>query len=107
MKKTLEILFSDLKKLTKEMELTYGDIKPQICSVENPLESCPNKNCWVNRSRDDFFNELCICSEAIVNSLDILNNQKINEETIQNVKKILNAALPKHETEPSKIAISF
>lgn len=78
MKNSVETIILDIKKLFKELELAYGEVKPHICDIENVEEKCPNTKCWVQRVRDDQFDRICELERIILEAINRLTKiQKI------------------------------
>jgi hypothetical protein len=112
MKNSVETILGDMKKLFKELEIAYGDVKPQLCDANNAADSCTNKNCWVNRSRNDYFDRICDLERAINNAIEEIDTSKLTpENTLLLVRtKLSKSVTPKelndNETLP-KVAIQF
>lgn len=111
MKNSVETILQDIKKLFKELEVAYGDIKPQLCEVNSAADSCPNKNCWVNRSRNEYFDRICELERGISETLEIINATNTPSYAEIDIKNKL-SKLIKHEArieneDIPKVAIQF
>lgn len=111
MKNSVETILQDIKKMFKELEIAYGDIKPQLCEINTAADSCPNNNCWVNRSRNAYFDRMCELERGITEVLEILNNcnsLSYAENDIKNKLSKLVKLEPNIENEKApKVAIQF
>lgn len=110
MKNSVETIIQDIKKLTKELEIAYGDIQPQLCEVNTSADSCLNKNCWVNRSRNAYFDRICDLENGvndILESLGAANSLTPLELEIRNrLTKLVKQDSIDNEKAP-KVAIQF
>ncbi len=111
MKNSVETIITDIKKMVKELEVAYGDIKPQLCEVNSAADPCPNNNCWVNRSRNAYFDRICDLERGIMEVLETLNacnSLSYAEMEIKNKLSKLVKLEPSIENEKApKVAIQF
>lgn len=110
MKNSVEEIMRDMKRIFKELEVAYGDLKPQLCEVKTMGESCPNNNCWINRARNEYFDRVCELERGITEVLDILNHANslsYSEMDIKNRLSKLVTTEPNDNEKTPKVAIQF
>lgn len=96
MNNSVETILHDIKKLFKELELAYGEVKPHLCNVESAFDQCPNTKCWVQKIRDEQHDRLSEFERIIfktINELTEIQRGAIRKEDIQRVIEILDHAI--------------
>lgn len=96
MKNSVETILQDIKKLFKELELAYGEVKPVLCEVESVMDKCPNTKCWVQRVRDEQSEKIFDFERVIIkaiNDLTEIQRGAIRKEDIQQVIQNLDLSI--------------
>ena len=96
MKNSIETILQDIKKLFKELELAYGEVKPHLCDLESVEDKCPNTKCWVQRVRDEQSDKIFEFERVIVgaiNDLTEIQRGAITKEDIQKVIQTLDKSI--------------
>lgn len=95
MRNSIDTILQDIKKLFKELESAYGEIKPQLCDAQG-FDDCPNTKCWVQRIRDEQSDKIFAMERVIltvINDLTEIQRGAINKEDITKIIQKLDVVI--------------